>query len=279
MRKRTLEFDDVMNKQREIIYGIRKSALTAEKPQDVLFEIVESSIAEKLALASIPPENADRESSKLFNWELLLSWLNFNFPVNFNQEEMGEFFKQDELIDSDGLITYISNRIEKVYEKKHSDLQEDQKLWIARHTVLEAIDRLWQEHLYTMDHLRSSIYLRAIAQKDPLIEYKNEAFKTSETLMGRIYNEVITNLFRATISSLEDFENMLENMPQEQIHELFGQFDESEFAEEQAGTMLTEGDEGSDDIQITFRRTAPKVGRNDPCPCGSGKKYKKCCDK
>jgi len=279
MRKRTLEFDDVMNKQREIIYGIRKDSLTAEDPQDVLFEVVEDSIAEKLTQASIPPVNATKGHSRMFNWELLLSWLNTNFPIGFNQEEMGEFFKQDELIDSDGLITYISGRIEKTYTRKHSDMQPDQRAWIARHTVLEAIDRLWQEHLYTMDHLRSSIYLRAIAQKDPLIEYKNEAFKTFESLMGRIHNEVITNLFRATISSLEDFENMLENMPQEQIHELFGQFDESEFAAEQAGTMLAEGDEEQEAIQVTFRRNQPKVGRNDPCPCGSGKKYKKCCDK
>ncbi len=279
IRKRTLEFDDVMNKQREVVYGIRKSALSSEDPQDVLFEIIESSIAEKLMQASIPPENTDRESSKLFNWELLLSWLHFNFPLGFTREEMGAFFKQDELIDSDGLITYITERIEKAYDKKHSGLQEEQKSWIARHTVLGAIDSLWQEHLYTMDHLRSSIYLRAIAQKDPLIEYKNEAFKTFESLMGRIYDEVVTNLFRATIASLEDFETMLEDMPQEQIHELFGQFDESEFAEEQAGTMFVEGDENQEAVQVTFRRAGPKVGRNDPCPCGSGKKYKKCCDK
>lgn len=276
IRKRTLEFDDVMNKQREIIYGIRKDALTSENPQDVLFEIVEGSIAEKLVLASIPPANAEKGQTKLFNWELLLSWLNFNFPIGFTQEEMDSYFKQDTLVDSDGLTTYLSERIEEAYNKKHSDMDDEQKLWIARHTVLEAIDRLWQEHLYTMDHLRSSIYLRAIAQKDPLIEYKNEAFKTFESLMGRIYNEVITNLFRATVSSLEDFENMLENMPQEQIHELFGQFDESEFTAEQAGTMLAEAEE-AEPIQVTFRRHEAKVGRNDPCPCGSGKKYKKCC--
>jgi preprotein translocase subunit SecA len=131
-----------------------------------------------------------------------------------------------------------------------------------------------------MDHLRSSISLRAIAQKDPLIEYKNEAFKTFETLMGRIYDEVIGNLFRATIASLEDFEAMIENMPQEQIHELFGQFDESEFTPEPQGTMLVDNEEYEEaPIQVTFRRETPKVGRNDPCPCGSGKKYKKCCGK
>ena len=276
IRKRTLEFDDVMNKQREIIYGIRKDALTSDDPQDVLFEIVEDSIAEKLMQASIPPENTPKENAKLFNWEFLLSWLNLNFPIGFTQEEMEKFFKNDEIIDREGLIEYLSSRIEETYNKKHADMEEDQRLWIARHTVLEAIDRLWQEHLYTMDHLRSSIYLRAIAQKDPLIEYKNEAFKTFETLMGRIYDEVIINLFRATIASLEDFENMLENMPQEQIHQMFGQFDEAELASEQAGIMAAEGEDELP-IQVTFRREQPKVGPNAPCPCGSGKKYKKCC--
>ncbi|MFA6715476.1 MAG: preprotein translocase subunit SecA [Victivallaceae bacterium] len=276
IRKRTLEFDDVMNKQREIIYGIRKEALVAEDPMEALFEIVEGSIGEKLNVASIPPEKAERGRSKLFNWELLLSWLNFNFPIGFTQDELGRFFKDDEISDRDALIEHISDRIEKAYLRKHADMAEDQIAWLARHTVLEAIDRLWQEHLYTMDHLRSSIYLRAIAQKDPLIEYKNEAFKTFESLMGRIYNEVVGNLFRATLTSLEDFESMLENMPQEEIHRLFGQFDESEFTGEDPGTILTD-DDAAEAIPVTFRRNAPKVGRNDPCPCGSGKKYKKCC--
>jgi preprotein translocase subunit SecA len=275
IRKRTLEYDDVMNKQREIIYGIRKDALTSDIPQDVLFEIVEHSVASKLTQASIPPENAPKGSAKLFNWDLLLNWLKVNFPVSFTQEEMTAYFKHDVLNDIDGLTTFITERIEEAYNKKHSDIPEDQKTWLARHTVLEAIDRLWQEHLYRMDHLRSSISLRAIAQKDPLIEYKNEAFKTFEGLMDRIYNEVIGNLFRATIASLEDFEAMLENMPQEQIHQLFGQFDEAEFSEAPPETVLVENDD--EGPIITFRREQPKVGRNDPCPCGSGKKYKKCC--
>jgi preprotein translocase subunit SecA len=277
IRKRTLEFDDVMNKQREIIYGIRKEALVSDDPLEALFEIIEGSIGERLDIAAIPPENAERGRSKLFNWELLLGWLNLNFPIGFTQDELSRFFKDESITDRDGLIEYISDRIEKAYLKKHADMAEDQIAWLARHTVLEAIDRLWQEHLYTMDHLRSSIYLRAIAQKDPLIEYKNEAFKTFESLMGRIYNEVVSNLFRATVASLEDFESMLENMPQEQIHQLFGQFDESEFSGEQPDTMPAEDYEAPEAIPVTFRREAPKVGRNDPCPCGSGKKYKKCC--
>ncbi|MDD5698474.1 MAG: preprotein translocase subunit SecA [Victivallaceae bacterium] len=276
IRKRTLEFDDVMNKQREIIYGIRKDALTSENPQDVLFEIIESSIAQKLAQASIPPENASRTGSRTFNWELLAGWLNHNFPIGFTREKMDRFFKDEELSDSDGLTEYISERIENAYNEKHSGIPKDQKEWLTRHTVLRAIDRLWQEHLYTMDHLRSSIYLRAIAQKDPLVEYKNEAFKTFETLMGQIYDDVVTNLFRTTIASLEDFETMLGNLPQEQIHELFGQFDEAELGAEQPGTRVAENEEIPEPV-VTFRRPAPKVGRNDPCPCGSGRKYKKCC--
>jgi preprotein translocase subunit SecA len=190
---------------------------------------------------------------------------------------MTAYFKNDVLTDIDGLTTFITERIEKAYNQKNSDIPEDQNTWLARHIVLEAIDRLWQEHLYRMDHLRSSISPRAIAQKDPLIEYKNEAFKTFEGLMDRIYSEVINNLFRATMASLEDFESMLEDMPQEQIHQLFGQFDEAEFTEEPAESILVENEQ--EIPAVTFRRNQPKVGRNDPCPCGSGKKYKKCCGK
>ncbi|MDD5728009.1 MAG: SEC-C metal-binding domain-containing protein, partial [Victivallales bacterium] len=278
IRKRTLEFDDVMNKQREIIYGIRKDALVSENPLDVLFEIVESSIARQLAAAAVPPENASRGHAA-FNWELLLNWLNLHFPLHFKREDMETYFKYDQLTDSDGLIAYISDHIEDAYRKKHSNIDEEQINWLARHTVLESIDRLWQEHLYVMDHLRSSIYLRAIAQKDPLIEYKNEAFKTFESLMSRIYNEVVGNLFHATVASLEDFEAMLENMPQEQIHELFGQFDEPDTGHHGPAENTERENYREPPVQVTFRRETPKVGRNDPCPCGSGKKYKKCCGK
>ncbi|MCP3964961.1 MAG: preprotein translocase subunit SecA [Lentisphaerae bacterium] len=286
IRKRTLEFDDVMNKQREIIYGLRKDALTSDKPQEVLFEVVEQVIYQEVMDASVPPEKNESNESKLFNWERLHAFLTLNFPIAFEQNEFDKFMNKGELADAEGMAINIVEKIEAAYEERNSTFSEDEQIWLQRHTVLDAIDRLWQEHLYTMDHLRSSIYLRAIAQKDPLVEYKNEAYKTFNEMMQRVYREVVNSMFKATITSLESFEEMLEHLPQEQIHEIFGQFDEAEFMgspEQVAAAQIPEEmvheEEEYDPIQVTFRRDMPKVGRNDPCPCGSGKKFKKCCGK
>jgi preprotein translocase subunit SecA len=283
VRKRTLEFDDVMNKQREILYGLRKDALMSEKPQEVLFEIVEQVVNDVVLEAATPPPTEDKTENQTFNWEHLLGWLHVTFPVSFTREELSEYVPKDMLDSPEPLTLAIIDKVEKAYQRKNADMEEEQRIWLERHTVLEPIDRLWQEHLYAMDHLRSSIYLRAIAQKDPLVEYKNEAFKEFDSLMQRIYREATGNMFLATIRSLESFEDMLEHMPQEMIHEVFGQFGDADYTpelEESYGYEFEEGNGGAyEDIQVTYRRDLPKVGRNDQCPCGSGRKYKKCCGK
>jgi preprotein translocase subunit SecA len=128
-----------------------------------------------------------------------------------------------------------------------------------------------------MDHLRSSIGLRRYAQKDPLVEYRHEAFKMFDELMAEIKQEIIVNMFRSA-TSLAAFERMLSAMPQKLIHDQIGQFDLGETVS--ASGLADGGGEAPPpmpQINITFRRDLPKVGRNDPCPCGSGKKYKKCC--
>ncbi|QSH41728.1 preprotein translocase subunit SecA [Lentisphaerota bacterium ZTH] len=282
IRKRTLEFDDVMNKQREIIYGLRKDALTSEEPQEVLFEVVEQVVQQEVLQAAIPPEKIESNEDKLFNWDHLKAFLNVNFPIGFEQSELEKYINKGELADAEGMTVAIVEKVEAAYNERNATFTEDEQIWLQRHTVLDAIDRLWQEHLYTMDHLRSSIYLRAIAQKDPLVEYKNEAYKTFNEMMQRVYREIVNNMFKATITSLESFEEMLEHLPQEQIHEIFGQFDEAEFMgspEQVAAAQIPEEmpHDENEHFQVTFRRDMPKVGRNDPCPCGSGKKFKKCC--
>jgi preprotein translocase subunit SecA len=139
--------------------------------------------------------------------------------------------------------------------------------------MLEAVDRLWQEHLYCMDNLRSSINLRAYAQKDPLMEYKQEAFKIFSSLMAEINQEIMTNMFRSA-ASIAAFENLLATLPQENIHNEVFQFDGMDLSPVEENNT----EEMNDDyIHVTFVREGPKVGRNEPCPCGSGKKFKKCC--
>ena len=150
--------------------------------------------------------------------------------------------------------------------------------------ILSAIDKLWQEHLYEMDSLRYSIGLRAHGQRDPLIEYKAEAFKIFDELMVNIKTEICHNIFRSA-SSLMAFENFLRNVPQQTIHQSTSAFGGTTTG---TGTAPPAGpSQGSDMVSEAAAavekakpvRTGPKVGRNDPCPCGSGKKYKQCCGK
>jgi len=153
---------------------------------------------------------------------------------------------------------------------------------VERYTILSAIDKLWQEHLYEMDSLRQSIGLRAHGQRDPLLEYKAEAFKIFDELMVNVKTEICHNVFRSA-SSLLAFESFLRNTPQQTLHQ----------TSQTLGTGLTSalpGKKASDVVSEAANaveaqakakpvRTGPKVGRNDPCPCGSGKKYKQCCGK
>jgi len=166
--------------------------------------------------------------------------------------------------------------------------------YLERNIVLNAIDRLWQEHLYATDALRESVGLRRFAQKDPLVEYKTEAYDMFTELMGNIKSEIVNNLFRST-ANLESFGAFLQNLPQFLISadETGAQQTQQSGAARPAGTRPNPpksaprapepngAAEPSMDEALTARRQPvkepAKVGRNDPCPCGSGKKYKNCC--
>ncbi|WP_176015216.1 preprotein translocase subunit SecA [Victivallis sp. Marseille-Q1083] len=240
IRKRTLEFDDVMNKQREIIYGLRKDALLSEKPLDTLMYLVEQHVLNKVQEIALGPAKGEARTQNdgEFDMARLVTWLKATFPIDFQESELTAGFRAGSKAAGDGrgplrdpsaLTEQIVDKIEVAYNRKNEILPREQCRYLERHTVLDAIDRLWQEHLYTMDSLRSSIYLRVYAaQKDPLVEYKHEAFKAFEVLMGQIEQEAVANMFRATIATLESFERLLESLPQELIHRSFGQFDMNE---------------------------------------------------
>src|SRR5260370_2479744 len=155
---------------------------------------------------------------------------------------------------------------------------------LERYIILNAIDRLWQEHLYAMDALREGVYLRAYAQKDPLIEYKAEAYDMFVELMANIKSEVLHNLFRST-SNLQAFENFLASLPQFLLREQAPPASTISGRARQpqpVGAMAAMGENGgdsADDLTVDppVRRSLPKIRRNEPCPCGSRKKYNNCC--
>ena len=181
------------------------------------------------------------------------------------------------------VCNFISDSVRKAYELKISFENPEALKEVERYTILSAIDKLWQEHLYEMDSLRYSIGLRAHGQRDPLIEYKAEAFKIFEELMVNIKTEICHNIFRSA-SSLMAFENFLRNVPQQTTH----QAPPAPLGGSTADPGKPNGAPKASDIVSEAAaavekakpvRTGPKVGRNDPCPCGSGKKYKQCCGK
>jgi preprotein translocase subunit SecA len=158
--------------------------------------------------------------------------------------------------------------IREAYERKASMEHAEALRGLERYVILNAVDRLWQEHLYAMDGLREAVYLRAFAQKDPLVEYKNEAFAMFSELMDNIKFEVLNNLFRST-TNLAAFEQMLGGMT---LNTGGGNAPENSPSKSAPGTPM------QDALKMEMpKRELPRVGRNDPCPCGSGKKFKSCC--
>jgi len=214
------------------------------------------------------------------NYAGLLHWVNTTFPLGLTKEK-AEF----ETRDVDGNAQFLIAKIKDAYERKSSHEEPAAVKSLERYIILNAIDRLWQEHLYAMDALREGVYLRGYAQKDPLIEYKTEAYDMFVELMANIKNEVLHNLFRST-SNLQAFENFLATLPQFLLREhapMAGANAPAARARQPQPAMAMVGadgdgeDQGEVALDLPVRRSLPKVGRNEPCPCGSGKKYKNCC--
>ena len=270
IRKRTLDFDDVMNMQREVVYTYRNEVIDSEEPRKLIFEVIDEAVPVKVK------EYLDGDEP---NYTGLIHWVNTTFPLGLTKEKA-----QFDTRTVDENTQFLVQKIKDAYERKSSHEEPTAVKSLERYIILNAIDRLWQEHLYAMDALREGVYLRGYAQKDPLIEYKTEAYDMFVELMANIKNEVLNNLFRST-SNLQAFENFLATLPQFLMRE-HAPTAPSASADARmrqpvgamAGVAAGDGDgAGEVSIDLPVRRSIPKVGRNEPCPCGSGKKYKNCC--
>jgi preprotein translocase subunit SecA len=211
----------------------------------------------------------------------MAAYLNTVCPLGFVPGDFTEGLTNGRLTDPAKLTLQIVDRMEEAYQARNEGIDPEQIRYMERHSVLDAIDRLWQEHLYAMDGLRANISLRVYAQRDPLVEYKNEAYDIFKVLMDRIYREVMNNLFRAQFVTYEEMQELLRNMDPALLQQNLDAFDPdgtiSVSAENAWGGQEQAPVEVEAPVQVTYRRSEAKVGRNDPCPCGSGKKYKKCC--
>jgi len=288
IRKRTLEYDDVMNKQRSVIYGFRNEIIHTEDVRDRLLDIMEEVVVQKV-------EEFTRGDLDNNEWNVrgLADWVNLNFPLGIPEEELVKAARSgsEEPVPGslyDGLsaeqfavCNFITRAVRDAYELKIKFENPDALKEVERYTILRAIDEKWQEHLYEMDSLRYSIGLRGYGQRDPLIEYKAEAYRIFDELMVSIKTEICHNIFRSA-SSLLAFQNFLRNMPQRTLHQSASAFAggaagdaPSGEGQKQASDVVSEAAAAMEKAKPV--RAGPKVGRNDPCPCKSGKKYKHCC--
>ena len=273
IRKRTLDMDDVMNNQREVVYGYRNEAIDSEEPRPLIYEVIDEAVPAKVK------EYLGDERTEEPNYAGLLHWVNTTFPLGLTKEKA-----QFETRSVEENTKFLIEKIKDAYERKSSHEEPTAVKSLERYIILNAIDRLWQEHLYAMDALREGVYLRAYAQKDPLVEYKAEAYEMFTELMANIKNEVLHNLFRST-SNLQAFENFLATLPQFLMreHAPSSPTATSDRVREPQPVGAMANMEGNGDgagevkLDLPVRRAMPKVGRNEPCPCGSGKKYKNCC--
>ncbi|MCX7705413.1 MAG: SEC-C metal-binding domain-containing protein [bacterium] len=272
IRKQLLEFDDVMNEQRKVIYGIRQDILTGRNLEnyleDFITETVESAVSEHLNM-QVKPET--------WNVSALSAHIRNIFNINLNLR-MPETLKDIQAWRQD-ITEEILNAIKKALENQKTSLG---LLFteMLKFILLQAIDHRWKSHLRSIDELREGIGLRAYGQKDVVVAYKQEAFLFFQEMLASIRQEVLTHLFRVRVS-----EKAVVNapskvfVPAQYSHQELNQFDvlrTSESVQVQSQTQKPEPIPVSGN-KIQPVRVGKKIGRNEPCPCGSGKKYKKCC--
>jgi preprotein translocase subunit SecA len=286
-RKHLLEYDDVMNKQRETIYAIRRSALEGKDQRDYVLGIAED-VARELADTYCPREQHPDQ----WNATQLLAEVNSQFGVDAKAAGA-----DPASLNHDQLSNALAEAVHKRYEEKEKQFGADLMRWLERRIILDVVDSQWKDHLLSLDHLKEGIGLRGYGQKDPLVEFKKEAFILFEDMMARIDNETIRYLFHIQVQQGEQPPapgQLQPSSPQpprpradaavasaaarasEQPQHLPAVAREIERRQQRQQRDLQYQTGPAQAEAPKPVRAAAKVGRNDPCPCGSGKKYKKC---
>jgi preprotein translocase subunit SecA len=261
IRKHLLEYDDVMNKQREAVYRLRRQILEGAEGRDYILRVVDDIVA--MLLERYCPQEADpadweiaaleNEFRQFFGQpvtDLAIDWETINLPD-----------LEQRLID--GAKNHYLDRVERFTDDEFTKLE--------KFLLLDTVDRQWKDHLLALDHLREGIGLRAYGQRNPLVEYKRESYALFEDMWERVEDHVVRFLYHA--EPVEELESRRRQVRGQELRPEMAALAESRAQQEQAANTPV----GQPAKPSTVRRTQPKVGRNDPCPCGSGKKYKRCC--
>jgi preprotein translocase subunit SecA len=285
VRKHLLEYDDVMNKQRESVYTLRREILegrihlTEEETvdsrqyllalaEDILDDLVDRYAGKELDVDEWDVPALVREASRVFGLE----------PAALEKLDLSSM-GSEEMADALWALAKAS------YEEKEAVIGKDLLRRVERDIMLQIVDAQWKDHLYSLDHLKEGIALRGYGQRDPLVEYKKESFALFQDMKARIEEEIVRYLFwlrpvareEEAVPKRRAVANLTMNNPATDMTPVFAGGGRSAAAvAAPSGRAPQPARTGGDDVIKTVRRDEPKVGRNDPCPCGSGKKYKKC---
>ena len=254
VRKQLLEYDDVANEQRKLVYSERYQLLTSDAINSDM-ESIRHEVVQQLIDRSIPPSSLP----ELWNISLLEEDVNREFGL---QLPIREWLEKDKNLHEEPLRERISEVVEQAYRDKERDYGEELMHHLEKVVMLQVLDTQWKEHLSEMDHLRQGIGLRGFAQKNPKQEYKREAFEMFTAMLDRVRAEVVSILNKVKLQEESEIERL---QRQKLAKEQYLQYNHGD----------NDGDDTSQKSE-TFVRQKPKVGRNQPCPCGSGKKYKHC---
>lgn len=264
MRKQLLEYDDVANDQRQVIYEQRNDLLASENISEVI-SAVQHDVVTRIVENSIPPQSLPEQ------WDVeglekdLFTELNIELPVQ-------QWLDEDKRLNEEGLKNRVIAAANEAYQQRCQRIGDDIHT-VERQVMLQVLDNLWKEHLSNIDHLRQGIGLRAYAQKNPKQEYKRESFELFQEMLENIKLETVRFLCRVEIRR-DDEADELERQRQEAFNR-----QQMEFSHEQSQSALAEEEPAAELDTLPeqpFVRSGEKVGRNSPCPCGSGKKYKQC---
>ena len=272
IRKQLLEFDDVANDQRKVIYTQRQALLEAEDIHDVIIDM-RAAVINRLVYQYLPEGSMEEE------WDIpgLEKQIQEDFRLTL---PIQSWFEKDESLNNETLVAQVLKEIQQAYEEKEKRIGAEAARHMEKNVMLQIVDTQWREHLAAMDHLRQGIHLRGYAQKNPAQEFKRESFSMFTDMLERIKYEVISVLSRVEIASAEQVEAM--QAPQQEapsLHFSHAQFDAIPSQEGVSFSAEAAKEDAEKISSETFTREQPKIGRNDPCDCGSGKKYKQCCGK
>jgi len=265
IRRTLLSFDDVMDRQREVIYKERRRALEEDNLKETILQMMDDVIDNEISFYA--PENVHPED---WDWDSLKKFVSSLLSISFPEIDL-------KYTNTKELKLILKEKIREAYLTKEQEIGKNLMSQLEKIILLQTIDRCWKEHLRDMDDLRQGINLRGYGGENPLVEYKKEAYQMFGALNYRIEKEVTNYLFKVKVSE-EETESVFAASKMRFVHPEawdFGRKESPVSAQMQDSQIATP--QGKEKKLSPYRRTQPKIGRNEPCPCGSGKKYKKCC--